>query len=213
MKNNSIHSSTVHAGISTVQHSLVPTNLVPRFSTSTIFKFCRYLGQYWSNIFSVRLTDTKFDKLNREIHYQISIRSQNREMSFDEIDLVWKMFTEHFVISKNLIDKKIYKGLPCVSYEEFQFFNCRYDGSDFDLRVHLKSFKKFLHGQSENLHARQQHTNISLLADAVKNVLRFRTKKVFGLHRRRLLRGEVYWRLVVYDCWIMARALRLMHGH
>ena len=174
MKNNSLHSSSINADISTVKNSFVQPNLpnsFSRFSTQTNDQFLRHLRQYWSNLSSARPTDTQFDKLNREIHYHISIESHIRGMSFDEIDLVWKMFINIFEISKDS------SALTRVSDETF-FFKCRYDGSHFELKIHLKSFfqidnlkvKKFLDENRENNHL---YKRAFVLADAVKNVLEF----------------------------------------
>ena len=156
LENNSIHSSVIHAGNSTVQNSLVPTNL--------------RLRQYWSNLSSVRPTDTKFDRLNREIYYNIITESQTEKISFDEIDLVWKMFTDTFEISKDPIDEKNCSALPQVSDETSLSFKCRYDGFYFGLRIHIKSLEKFLDEHGENLN---QSILIFILDCAVEKVLGF----------------------------------------
>ena len=142
-----INNSAVNAGVTTVQNSLVSTNLsylFSNFSTSTIDQFFHHLRQYWSNLLSVRVTDTKFDKLHREIYYHISIKSQSSQMSFADIDLAWKTIKDIFEISSNPIDEKIYSELPHDSNERFKVFRCRYDGSDFVLRVNKISLEKFL---------------------------------------------------------------------
>ena len=89
-------------------------------------------------------------------------------MLFDEIEVIWKIFTDTFDISKDLIDEKNYNALSCVSDERSLFSTCRYDGSNFGLKVNLKSFKKFLDEHIDNL-------NLIImtfyLAVAVKNQL------------------------------------------
>ena len=148
MENNSIHNSVVNAGVTTVQNSLVSTDLsylFSNFSTSTIDQFFHHLRQYWSNLLSVRVTDTKFDKLHREIYHHISIKSQSSEMSFADIDLAWKTVKDIFEISKNPFDEQIYSELPHDSNEGFKVFKCRYDGSDFELRVNVIYNKKFVY--------------------------------------------------------------------
>ena len=147
LKNNSIYNSSVNAGVSTIKNSLVSANLsylFSNFSTSTINQFFHHLRQYWSNLFGVRVTDTKFDKVHREIYYHISIKSQCSEMSFADVDLAWKTIKDIFEISKNPIDEKINSELPHDSNEGFKVFRCRYEGSDFELRVNKISFEKFL---------------------------------------------------------------------
>ena len=174
MKNNSLHSSTINAG----QNSVVQPNLQYlffKFSISTIDQFFRHLRQYWTNLSSARPTATKFDKLNREIYYHISVKGNIRKMTFEEIELVWKMFTDIFEISKDPIDKKKSGAVLRVSDETSLFFKCRYDGSNFGLKVHLKSVKKFRDEHSEVLHYLFKLT--SELAYAVINVLEFPIKK------------------------------------
>ena len=153
LENNSIHNSAVKAGVTTIQNSLVSTylsNLFSNFSSSTINQFFHHLRQYWSNLFSGRVTDTKFYKLHRKIYYHISIKSQSSEMSFADIDLPWKTIKDIFEISRNHLDEKIRSELPYASNEGFEVFRCRYDGSDFELRLNLISFDKFLYDHSKN---------------------------------------------------------------
>ena len=91
-------------------------------------------------------------------------------MSFEEIELIWKVFNDNFDISKNPIDEKKCGALLHVSDERYLFFNFRYDDSDFGLRVHIKSFEEFLDKHSQNFNLFVLNF---ILASAVKNVLEF----------------------------------------
>ena len=200
MENNSIHNSSVHAGVSTIQNSLIPKNLSILFH-----QFFRHLREYWPNFFSVRITDTILDKLNREIYYHITIRSHIIEMSFDDVDLAWKKFKDIFEISENPIDEKIYSELSHLN-DEFKVSRFRYDESDFELRVNLIAFNKFLYERYNS--SSSKLSNISSLLVYAITIIETKFSKNLDSREARMKRAFELVKFVSRNCRNSGKVLR-----